>query len=254
MIRPILYNDEIFKNIDIKGIKPIYAISNYGTVMNIKTGRYLNHYYVNGYPAIALCKTTGGTRKFLIHRLVMMTFKPIPNPEEMEVNHIYGNKLDSYVEHLEWVTGLENVHHAINTGLQTNFGENHYKAVFTENEVRAICELLVQGVDFDIIADKFKYVECDNIRRQINQIYRRRTWCHISKEYIFHNYDIKKNKFIDEDIRKICALIEQNYSNVEIFDLLSIDCSDSEREQYLSTISSIRTKRYFTRISQYYNF
>ena len=68
-----------------------------------------------GYHSIAL--HANATRKsYLVHRLVAEAF--IPNPENKpEVNHINGNKLDNRVENLEWVTTLENAHHAIKTGL-----------------------------------------------------------------------------------------------------------------------------------------
>lgn len=55
-------------------------------------------------------------RVISLHRLIAMTF--IPNPLNLpEVNHIDGNKINNSVDNLEWCTNLENVRHAIRTGL-----------------------------------------------------------------------------------------------------------------------------------------
>jgi hypothetical protein len=47
-----------------------------------------------------------------------MTFKPITNPSELEVNHIDGNKLNNSLENLEWVTKQENLSHAWDNNLR----------------------------------------------------------------------------------------------------------------------------------------
>ena len=42
------------------------------------------------------------------HRLVMLTWKPIPNAEEMTVDHLDHNKRNNKLENLEWVYETEN--------------------------------------------------------------------------------------------------------------------------------------------------
>ena len=42
------------------------------------------------------------------HRLVMLTWKPIPNAEEMTVDHLDHNKRNNKLENLEWVDEREN--------------------------------------------------------------------------------------------------------------------------------------------------
>ena len=42
------------------------------------------------------------------HRLVMLTWKPIPNAEEMTVDHLDHNKRNNKLENLEWVDETEN--------------------------------------------------------------------------------------------------------------------------------------------------
>lgn len=57
----------------------------------------------NGYVKI---KTAYGIKS--AHRLVMLTWKPIPNAEEMTVDHLDHNKRNNKLENLEWVDEREN--------------------------------------------------------------------------------------------------------------------------------------------------
>ena len=42
------------------------------------------------------------------HRLVMYTWRPIPNAENMTVDHLNHNKRDNHLKNLEWVDNTEN--------------------------------------------------------------------------------------------------------------------------------------------------
>lgn len=44
----------------------------------------------------------------LAHRLVMLTWKPIPDAENLTVDHLDHNKRNNTVTNLEWVTAIEN--------------------------------------------------------------------------------------------------------------------------------------------------
>ena len=47
------------------------------------------------------------------HRLVMLTWKPIPNAEDMTVDHLDHNKRNNKLDNLEWVTKEENWNRAM---------------------------------------------------------------------------------------------------------------------------------------------
>ena len=51
-------------------------------------------------------KTDSGLK--LAHRLVMLTWKPIPDSENLTVDHLNHNKRDNSLENLEWVSYEEN--------------------------------------------------------------------------------------------------------------------------------------------------
>ena len=57
----------------------------------------------NGYVKV---KTACGMKS--AHRLVMLTWRPIPNAEEMTVDHLDHNKRNNKLENLEWVDEREN--------------------------------------------------------------------------------------------------------------------------------------------------
>ena len=70
----------------------------------------------------------GMTKIITIHIEVAKAF--IPNPENKpEVNHRDGNKRNNNVDNLEWVSRVENMHHArINDLLNPVMGGNHFRS------------------------------------------------------------------------------------------------------------------------------
>lgn len=54
------------------------------------------------------CMVVTETGAILAHRLVMFTWKPIPNAENLTVDHKNHNKRDNALENLEWVSYEEN--------------------------------------------------------------------------------------------------------------------------------------------------
>ena len=89
-----------------------YWVSNMGKIKNSITGRILKAGLdSHGYPMVILYKD-GQKKPIKIHRAVMLTFCPILNSSEMEVNHINAVKTDNMIKNLEWCTRAENLEHA----------------------------------------------------------------------------------------------------------------------------------------------
>lgn len=53
------------------------------------------------------------------HRIVMLTWKPIPDAENLTVDHLNHNKRDNSVGNLEWVTRKENLARASRDQIKT---------------------------------------------------------------------------------------------------------------------------------------
>lgn len=120
-------------------LNPMYLVSNYGKVKSLYKSQRLGDSGNllsakpdnNGYPRVSLIVPDPGkydNRKLCyLHRLVAQTF--IENPNNLpEVNHIDGNKLNSHVDNLEWVTHQENIQKAWDNGQCKRIsGEDHWK-------------------------------------------------------------------------------------------------------------------------------
>ena len=93
-----------------------YYVSDLGRIRSCNTNKIkMLRLDKDGYPKVTL-HNNGKRKTFNVHRLVANAF--IKNPKRKpQVNHISGNKFDNAASNLEWVTGKENIEHAIRIGL-----------------------------------------------------------------------------------------------------------------------------------------
>ena len=147
--------------------KPLYCCSEYivdsdGYVLSKRNNKPLkpsiNH---KGYAIINIM--INGKRKGLaVHTAVAKTFLD-DHQDGLQVNHKDGNKLNNNLNNLEWVSGKENMRHAVNVlGKCINNNNANAKAI--------------QGVDINgnVIYDYDSIAECAKyIASQTNQKYER---------------------------------------------------------------------------------
>lgn len=160
-------------------IKPgLYSIEEDGRVFSHTKGDYMKTTKdKDGYTVISLKNNNDGYSKFGVYRLVMIAFCPVDNMEQLQVNHIDGNKDNNHISNLEWCTVQENLAHAERTGLHDVKGEKHGKHKITEEEAKEIIRLHKEGVRMkDIIT-----AVPNSTKNIVNAIVHNRTWKHLPR-------------------------------------------------------------------------
>lgn len=104
-------------------------VSNLGNFKNEHKQRLPIKINSSGY---CLIKTECGYR--LAHRVVMLTWRPIPDAEELTVDHLNHNKRDNSLDNLEWVTKEENWERASNDFIYTSEQEKELEEIKNENQ------------------------------------------------------------------------------------------------------------------------
>lgn len=124
----------------IEGYEGIYEVSDHGRIKSLSRSKASESWsfitnekimvpQLCGYPdgkyyTVGFNKKGEKTKRFIIHRLVAKYF--VPNPDNKPVvNHKDGNRLNNHKDNLEWVTQLENLKHAVETGLTPEAVKNN---------------------------------------------------------------------------------------------------------------------------------
>lgn len=84
-------------------------------------------------------------KRCLVHRLVLEAFNPVDHMQDLQVNHIDGNKQNNVLSNLEWATREDNMQHAIKSGLWVPMyarGDDNPNLKIRDEEVKQIRDLL----------------------------------------------------------------------------------------------------------------
>lgn len=134
-------------------IRPIYSITEDGTVYNHKRNRVIKQFTDRcGYKFVGLLCENGKSRNFFVHRLVLAAYVPCENMADMQVNHKDGNKANNTVENLEWCSCEQNKKHAVETGLWDMVGEKHFRHAITDEQARVIRKRISAGEKMTVIS------------------------------------------------------------------------------------------------------
>lgn len=191
-----------------------------------------------------------------VHRLVAEAF--IANPENKpEVNHKNGVKSDNSVFNLEWVTGLENMQHAVKTDLIRR-NKKCYNFKYSDAITHEICRLLEENkLYMHQIANKlgvtYSFVVAVKTKKD-------RTY--ISNMYDLSKYTLKEPKmnanyfnrnhfstYDESTLKYICEKLEEGMIVKDISEITGINMSSIFRIKQ----RKVKNKK-FNNIIKNYNF
>lgn len=157
----------------LPNIKDLYTINDNGEIFSDISGKMKTRNKGNTeYQIINFMTQEGKKKTYRVHRLVMMAFKPIEDMDNLEVNHIDGDKKNNALSNLEWCSASENQKHAFQTGLQQpRKGEKSNFSKLTQADIDKIFELRNLGWLQKDIASQ---IGCT--RSNISYILNHKTW------------------------------------------------------------------------------
>ena len=217
------HDDEVFKVVTYPRIREnYYCISNYGQLKYLAKDTPIKLFQdKDGYYRAGLLGNDRTSHHCGIHRLVAYEFCEHHDGCNV-VNHLNGVKTCNVWTNLEWTTPLENTRHALRTGLQCNSGPHCPSAVYSEETVRKICEMLSEGFD---VSDIYFYFKTDDETIVDRAFYILIFSIKIKKRHttISCEYDIpdqvqskRRPKFSEDDSQKIHDMILAGYRSIDI--------------------------------------
>lgn len=204
-------------------IMPYYAISNYGRVLNTYSGKIMKpNYRPNGYEYYCLSAENSktGQKKYSTHRMVMKTFEPIDNSDNLQVNHINGIKSDNYINktmpdgtmesNLEWVTPKENNEHA-----RQNM---NFTSKLSDDDAKIIRDLRSKGYTYEYIKNNyFDNASTTAIQNVcLNKTYKDENYTPIKAKQALEINPLLVHRLSENDISIIHKLNEEGYNAKEI--------------------------------------
>ena len=145
---------------DIPGYVGLYQMSRTGIVRRIASGmgtysgRLLKHTMSgSGYLMVGLSRDRK-CKLHSVHRLVAMTFLPVPPSGHTTVRHLDDNKMNNCVGNLAWGTDKMNKADALRNG-RCPMGERHWNAKLGAEDIQAIRRLHKEQMTTAEIARRF---------------------------------------------------------------------------------------------------
>lgn len=185
--------NEIWRPIIKENCKDFYAVSNFGNVKNVKTGKILSKSLRDGYYSVTIMNTNNTlSHKENIHILVAEHFIRMRKKGEV-IDHVNNNKLDNTVDNLQIISSKENT---IKAAKQLKCFSPKPINIYDLNR-----QFIEQMKNIEDVAEKYK-ISIKTIRK----IYKGEV---THESFIFEIPEQFRSKFIDFEIGN-------NYKHIDI--------------------------------------
>lgn len=222
MINPIVREEfKYITTIEVPGVVEYrYVVSNFGYVIDTNNNKNRivplvpdDYKLPNPWYRVSLKMQDGEYRYQNIQRIVMIAFNLVCNYEDLQVDHINGNKKDNCITNLRWVTCRTNILLSYQNNQKIpKRGEDVATAVITNKQAEDIAKLLLtQKYSQQEIAD---IVGCPVYI--VSNISSGATW-----QWVYYKYNLESvkksiNKMSDEDLKKLCQYFQDNKSKYTV--------------------------------------
>lgn len=118
-------------------------VSNMGHIRNKDKKDIAPKAFPNGYMGV---KVRGSINNYmLLHRVVMLTWKPTPEAEKLTVDHLDHNKRNNALSNLEWVSQTENLRRA-KVDYMDNATVKDEKIIIKEKKKKRVTKKTILGL------------------------------------------------------------------------------------------------------------
>jgi hypothetical protein len=260
------------------GVMPeAYVVTDQGCIIDTVRCRPVSYYTdKDGYYRVRLRAADGKYITTGVHRIVAWQFCDHSDREKTQVDHLNGNKTFNFARNLEWVTSGENTRRAEKMGFRCVRGSNNGNSLYEEEFIREVCEKYVKGfMPIDIYNERFpnqpiRSAEQKNFYGLLYRLKKRQAWYDVIKDYEYstvtsrHDYSERKyrpsmhTRYTENDIRRICEMLENGYDVINVTDILSSETTGSfvgyDRERIHDIVGSIYRGSTWVHITKDYNF
>jgi len=128
-------------------------------------------------------KIVVGDYHYFAHRVVLQTWKPIANYDDMTVDHLNHNKRDNRVDNLEWVSQRENIKRALADEIR--------------DDDKDAFDIIMQATDYKVVAcwliqnEQMNNAKIENIIARIQNVVNKK-----NKTYCGYKFIAYKEKII----------------------------------------------------------
>ena len=157
---------------DVPGYEGAYEVSDAGRVRSLLSNRILKPYKTNNGRNIVSLYKDGLRQRFLVYRLVLITF--VGHPDEGQVAcHNDGDRTNDQLSNLRWDSQSRNCADKEDHGT-AQVGERHGRAILKDSDVIEMRRMYANGYRQTEIARKFNYCISN-----LGRILRRESWKHV---------------------------------------------------------------------------